>query len=45
VERVVARCLPENPASLKVLEKVGMSRVGRSGEALLFEVRRGSWRA
>jgi ribosomal-protein-alanine N-acetyltransferase len=45
VERVVARCLPENPASLKVLEKIGMRRVGRSGEALLFEVRRGSWRA
>jgi ribosomal-protein-alanine N-acetyltransferase len=44
VERVVARCLPDNAASLKVLEKLGMRQVGRSGEALLFEVRRGAWR-
>jgi ribosomal-protein-alanine N-acetyltransferase len=44
VERVVARCLPDNPASIKVLEKLGMRRVGSSGETLLFEVRRGAWR-
>jgi len=41
VRRVVARCLPDNPASQRVLERLGMRRAGRSGEALLFELRRG----
>jgi len=43
VRRVVARCMPDNPASQRVLERLGMSQVGRSGEALLFEVRREGW--
>lgn len=42
VRRVVARCLPDNPASLKVLTKLGMRRVGTSGEAILFELVRQS---
>lgn len=42
-QRVVARCMPDNQASRRVLERLGMSQVGRSGEALLFELRREAW--
>jgi [ribosomal protein S5]-alanine N-acetyltransferase len=38
VERVVAKCDPDNLPSLRVLEKAGMSRVGDAGDQLLWEV-------
>jgi len=40
VEKIVAKCDPNNPASIRVLEKVGMTRVGNVDELLLWEARR-----
>ncbi len=40
VRRVVAGCLEDNDASQRVLEKLGMRRVGSSGEVLRFEMSR-----
>jgi len=40
VEKIVARCDPSNAASIRVLEKVGMNRVGHVEELLLWEARR-----
>ena len=40
VRRVVAACLEDNAASIRVLEKLGMRRVGRAGDELRFELRR-----
>jgi [ribosomal protein S5]-alanine N-acetyltransferase len=40
VEKIVARCDPNNAASIRVLEKVGMTRVGHVDELLLWEARR-----
>ena len=37
VERVFARCEPTNRASIRVLEKIGMSRRGTSGQMLLWQ--------
>ena len=39
IRRIIAECLDDNPASLKVLEKLGMRRVGRAGGTLRFELR------
>ncbi len=39
VRRIVAECLDDNVASLRVLEKLGMRRVGSAGEMLRFELR------
>jgi RimJ/RimL family protein N-acetyltransferase len=39
VERVVAKCDPDNAASIRVLEKIGMQRCGESEEELLWEMR------
>jgi RimJ/RimL family protein N-acetyltransferase len=38
VERVVAKCDPDNLPSVRVLEKIGMSRVGDAGNQLLWGV-------
>ena len=40
VRRVVAGCLEDNDASRRVLQKLGMRRVGSSGEVLRFELSR-----
>jgi [ribosomal protein S5]-alanine N-acetyltransferase len=40
VDRVTAECLDANVASIGVLEKIGMQRIGRTEEGLLWEVRR-----
>lgn len=40
VRRVVAECLDDNRASLRVLEKLGMRRVGSAGSTIRFELRR-----
>lgn len=37
VERVVATCDPDNLPSVRVLEKIGMSRVGNVDDQLLWE--------
>ena len=39
IRYIIAECLDDNLASLKVLEKLGMRRVGRAGGTLRFEVR------
>jgi RimJ/RimL family protein N-acetyltransferase len=39
VERVVAKCKPDNAPSVRVLEKIGMARLGRSEGMLLWEAR------
>jgi len=39
IRRVTAECFEDNAASLRVLEKLGMRRVGRAGEMLRFELR------
>ena len=39
VRRVVAACLEDNAPSIRVLEKLGMRRVGRAGDELRFELR------
>ena len=39
IRYVIAGCLDDNLASLKVLEKLGMRRVGRAGGTLRFELR------
>jgi RimJ/RimL family protein N-acetyltransferase len=48
LDRIVGRARPENPASCRVLEKLGMRRCGeieRDGAAwLLYEILRGDWR-
>jgi ribosomal-protein-alanine N-acetyltransferase len=38
VQRVVAKCDAENLASIRVLEKIGMTRVGSAGGDLLWEL-------
>ena len=40
VRRIVAECAPENFASIRVLEKIGMSRRGRKGGMLLWALER-----
>lgn len=40
VEKIVAKCDPNNAASIRVLEKVGMNRVGTVDEMLLWEASR-----
>jgi [ribosomal protein S5]-alanine N-acetyltransferase len=37
VQRVIARCDPDNVASVRVLEKIGMNRVGERDGQLLWE--------
>jgi ribosomal-protein-alanine N-acetyltransferase len=39
VGRVIAKCDPANAPSVRVLEKIGMTRLGRSKGMLLWEVR------
>jgi ribosomal-protein-alanine N-acetyltransferase len=39
VERVIAKCDPGNTPSVRVLEKIGMTRLGHSEGMLLWEVR------
>ena len=41
VRRVIATCLDDNHASIRVLEKLGMRRTGSAGETLRFELRKG----
>lgn len=38
VRRVIAECLHDNHPSLRILRKLGMRRIGRSGDALRFEL-------
>jgi ribosomal-protein-alanine N-acetyltransferase len=38
VRRVTAECLPDNAASIRVLERIGMHIVQRTDEALLWEL-------
>ena len=40
---VVAECLHDNIGSIKVLEKLGMRRVGSHDDLLMWEVRREDW--
>ena len=40
VDRIIAKCDPANAASVRVLEKAGMSRVGAGEGMLLWELRR-----
>jgi ribosomal-protein-alanine N-acetyltransferase len=40
IRRVIAECLDDNAASLKVLEKLGMRHVSSAGETLRFELRK-----
>lgn len=40
VRRVVAECLDDNRASLRVLEKLGMRRIGSAGNTVRFGLRR-----
>lgn len=40
IRRVIAACLDDNLASIKVLERLGMQCVGSTGEMLRFELRR-----
>jgi len=42
IRRIVAECLDDNVASIKVLEKLGMRRTGSVGETLRFELRNNS---
>jgi ribosomal-protein-alanine N-acetyltransferase len=39
VERVIAKCDPGNAPSVRVLEKIGMTRLGHSEGMLLWEMR------
>jgi ribosomal-protein-alanine N-acetyltransferase len=39
VRRITAECLDDNAASVRVLEKLGMRRVGHAGGTLRFELR------
>ena len=40
IRKITAECLDDNAASLRVLEKLGMRRVGSAGATLRFELRR-----
>ncbi|MBA3424172.1 MAG: GNAT family N-acetyltransferase [Actinomycetota bacterium] len=40
IRRIIAECLDDNEASLRVLEKLGMRRVGSAGDTIRFELRR-----
>ena len=40
IRRVIAGCLDDNLASIKVLERLGMQRAGSTGEMLRFELRK-----
>ena len=40
VDRIIAKCDPANAASVRVLEKSGMSSVGEAEGMLLWELRR-----
>jgi len=39
VARVIAKCDPANAPSVRVLEKIGMTRCGEAGGMMLWEVR------
>jgi RimJ/RimL family protein N-acetyltransferase len=41
IRRITAKCLDDNAGSLRVLEKLGMQRMGRAGETLHFELLEG----
>jgi ribosomal-protein-alanine N-acetyltransferase len=41
IRRIIAECLDDNVASLKVLEKLGMKRVDSAGRTLRFELHEG----
>lgn len=41
IRRIIAECLDDNLASLRVLEKLGMQRVGSAGSTLRFQLRSG----
>jgi RimJ/RimL family protein N-acetyltransferase len=41
IRRITAECVADNAASLRVLEKLGMRRIGRAGETLHFELLEG----
>jgi ribosomal-protein-alanine N-acetyltransferase len=41
IHRIIAECLDDNVASLKVLEKLGMKRVDSAGGTLRFELQEG----
>jgi ribosomal-protein-alanine N-acetyltransferase len=38
VRRVVAECLEDNAASIRVLEKLGMRRIGQDGDMLKWQI-------
>ncbi len=40
VERVIAKCAPDNAPSVRVLEKIGMTRCGEAEAMLLWEASR-----
>jgi len=40
INRIVAECLDDNRASLRILEKLGMRRVGSADDTVRFELRR-----
>jgi ribosomal-protein-alanine N-acetyltransferase len=40
IRRITAKCLNDNVASLKILEKLGMRHVSSAGETLRFELRK-----
>ncbi len=40
VQRIIARCAPDNAGSIRVLEGARLRRVGMRGEYLLWELRR-----
>lgn len=40
VRRIVAECRDDNPASIRVLEKVGMRKIGERGRMLWWDLRR-----
>ena len=40
VERVIAKCDPENAPSVRVLEKIGLTRCGEAGGMLLWDASR-----
>jgi ribosomal-protein-alanine N-acetyltransferase len=40
VQRIIARCAPDNIASRRILEKAGLRQVGEAGEMLHWELYR-----
>lgn len=45
VRRVIADCRQDNPASIRVLEKLGMRRLAPTGDLLNWELPRATWAA